>query len=174
MAILKILQYPNPHLRIKAKPVEDVQHPRIQKIIDDMLETLYHTSHCAGLSATQLDIDNPPRITVIDESVHNNQSFCFVNPVITHKEGEATYSEGCMSVYPDYINAAVTRAEKITFTALDRGGESVEIAANGFFAICMQHEIDHLDGILYIDHLSAFKRRRLEAKIKKLRSKLGG
>jgi len=169
MAMLKILQYPDARLRIKAKPVEDVKDPKIQGIIDDMFATLYNTPNCAGLSTTQLNIEDPPRITVIDESPDNDQSFCLINPVIIHKEGESSYAEGCMSIYPAHLHAEVKRADKITFKALDRDGNNLEIAAEGIFSICVQHELDHLDGILYIDHLSPLKRKMIEKKISKIR-----
>lgn len=172
MAILEILQYPDAKLRTKAQPVKDVKDPKIQGIIDAMFATLYGTLHCAGLSATQLDIKNPPRITVINESADNSQPFCLINPVITHKEGEASYAEGCMSLYPEHLHAEVNRADKITFKALDRDGNNLEIAAEGFFSICVQHELDHLNGILYIDHLSPLKRKMIEKKIKKIRKDL--
>ncbi len=168
MAILEILQYPDPRLRIKTAPVENVKDTAIQKIINDMFETLYHTPHCAGLSTTQLNIENPKRITVIDESPDNEQPICLVNPVIVHTEGESEYSEACMSVYPDYIHAKVKRPDKITFKALDRDGNSLEIAAQGYFSRCVQHEIDHLNGILFIDHLSRLKRKMIEKKISKI------
>jgi peptide deformylase len=168
MAILEILQYPDPRLAIKAPPVEDVKNSEIQKMIDDMLDTLHNTPYCAGLSATQLNMQKPRRITVIDQSAENKQPFCLINPVITHTEGESVYSEGCMSVYPNQICAKVTRPDKITFTALDRDGNNLEIAAEGFFAQCVQHEIDHLDGILYIDHLSSLKRKMIDKKISKI------
>lgn len=166
--MLKILQYGDSRLRTKAQAVKDVKDSRIQQIIKDMFETLYNTEHCAGLSATQLDIKDPPRITVIDESSGNDQAFCLINPEITHMEGEASYMEGCMSICPQEIHAKVKRPEKITFTALDRDGKSMEICAEGFFAICVQHEIDHLNGILYIDHLSPLKRRMIEKRIAKI------
>jgi len=168
MAILEILQYPDPRLRIKTAPVENVKDTAIQKIINDMFETLYHTPHCAGLSTTQLNIENPKRITVIDESPDNEQPICLVNLAIVNSEGESEYSEGCMSVYPDYIHAKVKRPDKITFKALDRDGNSLEIAAQGYFSRCVQHEIDHLNGILFIDHLSRLKRKMIEKKISKI------
>lgn len=171
MAILEILQYPDPRLRIKAAQVENIKDSAIQKIINDMFETLYHTPHCAGLSATQLNVENPKCITVIDESSDNEQPICLVNPVIVHSEGESEYSEGCMSVYPDYIHAKIKRPDKITFKALDRDGNSLEIAAQGYFSRCVQHEIDHLNGILFIDHLSSLKRKMIEKKIKKILNK---
>lgn len=173
MAILDILQYPDPRLHVKAQPVDDVKDPEIQKIIDDMFETLCSTPYCAGLSTTQLDIKNPKRISVIDESPDNAQPFCLVNPVITHREGDASYAEGCMSIYPgENIRANIKRADKITFEALDRDGNHLEIAAEGIFSICVQHELDHLDGILYIDHLSPLKRKLIEKKITKIRRQM--
>lgn len=174
MAILEILQYPDPRLRTKGLPVENVKDPEIQKIIDDMLETLHNTEHCAGLSATQLNMPNPRRITVIDQSAENKQPFCLINPVITHTEGTSTYTEGCMSVWPNQICAKVTRPDKITFTTLDREGNNLEIAAEGFFARCVQHEIDHLNGILYIDHLSSLKRGIINKKVARIRRQLLG
>ena len=171
MAILEILQYPDPRLYTKAPPVEDVKTPEIQKIIDNMFETMYNTASCAALSATQLNIQNPKRITVIDESADNKQPFCLINPVIVHTEGKSTYAEGCMSICPNHIYAKVTRPDKITFTALDRDGNNLEMAAEGIFARCVQHEIDHLNGILYIDHLSSLKRRMIDKKIAKIRRK---
>ena len=173
MAILDILQYPDARLRRKAPSVEDIKTSAIQKMIDDMLETQHNTEHCAGLSATQLDIKDPKRITVIDESPDNKQPFCLINPVIVHTEGESQYPEGCMSIYADYnIYGTIKRADKITFTALDRDGNQLEICAEGFFSRCVQHEIDHLDGILFLDRLSSLKRKLLDKKIVKIRKKL--
>ncbi|MCK4608798.1 MAG: peptide deformylase [Gammaproteobacteria bacterium] len=173
MAILEILQYPDLRLRTKATPVTDVKDPQIKKIIDDMFETLYKTPNCAGLSATQLNLQNPPRITVIDESSTNKQPFCLINPVITVTEGKSNYVEACMSVYPDYnISGKVARPDRITFTALDRDGTLLEIAAEGFFSRCVQHEIDHLNGIIYLDHLSSLKRKMVDKKIKKILLKM--
>lgn len=168
MAMIKILQYPDPHLRIKTKPVTDVKDPRLQKIIDDMLETLYKTENCAGLAATQLDIPEPvPRITVIDVSDRKNQPLVLINPEIIATEGEHSEMEGCMSVYPDEIHGIVTRGAKVKVKALDRNGKAFEIEGTGIMAKCLQHEIDHLDGIVYIYRLSALKRERIEKKIKK-------
>lgn len=168
MATIKILQYPNPHLQIKTKPVMDVKDPRLQQIIDDMLETLYKTSNCAGLAATQLDIPEPvPRVTVIDVSERKNQPLVLINPEVIATEGEHAEMEGCMSVYPDEIHGMVTRGAKVRVKALDREGQSIEIEGTGILAKCLQHEIDHLDGIVYVQRLSALKRERIEKKIKK-------
>ena len=101
MAVLEILQYPDPRLRRKALLVENVTTPRIKRVISDMFETLAHTDNCAGLSATQLDMEDPPAITVISATVNNDQKFCLINPLITQREGTSIYPEGCMSVYPD-------------------------------------------------------------------------
>ncbi len=166
--MLEILQYPDSRLRVKAPPVENVKDSKIQKIIDDMFETLYNTPNCAGLSTTQLNINEPKQITVINESPDNKQAFCLINPVIIHHQGESKYSEGCMSIYPDQIRAEIKRPDKITFKALDRDGNLIQMAAQGIFARCAQHEIDHLNGILFIDHLSPLKRKMIEKKIAKL------
>lgn len=168
MSILKILQYPDLKLKRQAVPVSDVNEPRIQQIIADMLETLAHTEHCAGLSATQLDMPDPPRITVIAPMPNLEKTLVLVNPEVTHKEGNVVGLEGCMSVYPSNISAEIKRAEIVTLRALDRDGEQLEMIAGDFLAICIQHEIDHLNGVLYIDHLSPLKRRFLERKILKV------
>ena len=170
MTMLRILQYPDPRLKTKASPVANVHDARIQRIIDDMFETLYNTAHCAGLAATQLDIKNPPRITVIDLSSTKNEPLCLINPHIVERQGIAYEPEGCMSVYPDILKNAVKRAERVTAKALDRAGNPIEIDTGEFLAKCIQHEVDHLNGILYIDHLSPLKRNILDKKVTKLRS----
>jgi peptide deformylase len=168
MTVLKILQYPNPRLRTKAKQVEKIDE-RIKKIIDDMFETHYNAHNCAALAATQLDIIDPPRITVIDFSPERNQPLCLINPVITFKTGEMIEEEGCMSVgIGSSIYEKVKRAENIHVKALDEEGNILEFDAEGFMAKCLQHEIDHLNGILYIDHLSRLKKNRLEKKLQKI------
>ncbi|KPJ68197.1 MAG: hypothetical protein AMJ43_01160 [Coxiella sp. DG_40] len=166
--MLEILQYPDSRLRAKASPVENVKDSKIQKIIDEMFETMYKSPNCAGLSATQLNIKDPKRISVINVSPDNEQSFCLINPVIIHHEEESKYIEGCMSIYPDHIRAEIKRPDKITFKALDRDGKPIQMATQGFLARCVQHEIDHLNGILFIDHLSLLKRKMIEKKIAKL------
>lgn len=168
MAILKILQYPNPRLRTIAKKVEKFDD-RIKSIIDDMFETHYNAQNCAALAATQLDIADPPSITVIDFSQEKNQPLCLVNPEIIEREGEREEEEGCMSVgIGSHIYEAVTRADKIKVRALDRNGNPIEFEADGFLAKCIQHELDHLQGKLYIDRISRMKRRRIEKKLEKL------
>lgn len=168
MTILKILDYPNPRLKTVAKRVE-VFDDRIKKIIDDMFETHYAAQNCAALAATQLDIIDPPAITVIDFSPEKNQPLCLVNAEIIEREGEDTEVEGCMSVYPDAIHDKVTRAEKIKVRALDRNGKPLEFVADGFMAKCIQHELDHLNGKVFLDHLSVLKRRMIEKKIVKVK-----
>ena len=169
MAILKILQYPDPRLFIKARPVDDVHRPEVQQLIDDMLATLVSLKNCAGLAATQLDVKTPWSITVISPLPETQKTLCLINPEILHSENESTAAEGCMSVCPDKVHARVKRATKITFKALDREGNKIEMSTGGFLAKCVQHEIDHLNGVIYIDHLTPLKRKMLESKIRKLK-----
>jgi peptide deformylase len=169
MALLKILQYPDPLLRRKAFPVTDIKSAIIQRTIDDMLETLANTADCAALAATQLSIEVPPMITVIDSPVEVGTVLCLVNPEIIIAEGEFSAMEGCMSVAPGRISTTVKRAAKVKAKAFDRRGKPIELNAEGYFAKCIQHEIDHLFGVLYIDKLSALKRLLIEKKLKKLR-----
>jgi peptide deformylase len=169
MAIIPILQYPDPRLHQKARQVSDPLAQDIQKIIADMLETLAHTEQCAALAATQLDIPNPPAITVINPIGAITEPLCLINPEIVTSEGEQAEPEGCMSVYPQEVYAIVKRAQKIKLKALDRNGQPLEITAEDFLAKCFQHEIDHLNGILFVDRLSSLKRQRLEKKIANLK-----
>lgn len=173
MSILRILQYPDPRLRTKAKPVAAFDE-RIKKIIKDMFETHYATDNCAALAATQLDIIDPPMITVIDFSEHKNQPLCLVNPEISEAQGTQTQDEGCMSVSACENHSLfdkVTRADKIRVKALDADGKPLDFIAEGFMAKCIQHEVDHLHGKLYIDHLSKLRRGRIDKKIAKCRRK---
>lgn len=164
MAIIRILQYPDLRLRQKGAWV-DVVDDQIKKIVDDMFETHYNASNCAALAATQLDFKDPKRITVIDFSPEKNQPLCLINPKIIAREGEIVEPEGCMSVREAYEN--VKRSAKITVQALDREGKPIEFTAEGFMAKCIQHELDHLDGKLFIDHLPSLKRHKIDEKIKK-------
>lgn len=166
MAKFKILQYPDKRLKRVAVPVETFDDT-IQKVIDDMFETHYAATNCAALAATQLDMPIAWRITVIDYSPDKNQPLCLVNPKIIHSEGEQFEYEGCMSVYPDLIHEKVRRAMKITVQAQNRHGEPFELQAEGFFAKCIQHEVDHLDGNIYLDHLHKIKLDRIQRKLKK-------
>jgi len=167
MTILTILQYPNPRLKTIAKPVEKFDDA-IQKIIDDMFETHYNAKNCAALAATQLDLKNPKHITVIDFSSDKDQPLCLVNAKIIDREGEVTEEEGCMSVGGGTYEK-ITRAAKIKVRAQDRHGELLEFTAEDFMAKCIQHELDHLNGKIFLDHLSTFKRSRIDKKIEKLR-----
>lgn len=165
--MLKILQYPDPRLKTVAQLVEQFDDT-IQHIIDDMFETHYHTENCAALAATQLDIADPKQITVIDFSQDHNQPLCLINAEIIHREGEQNEEEGCMSVSGG-IYEKVTRAAKIRVRALDRYGKPLEFEAEGFMAKCIQHELDHLNGIIFLDRLSSLKRQRIDKRIEKVR-----
>lgn len=166
MTILKILKYPDPKLKRQSVPVTDFGSD-IQQVIDDMFETHYQADNCAALAATQLDMEIPWRITVIDYSENRDQPQCFVNPEIIEYSGEQFEVEGCMSVYPEYAYEKVKRALKIKVKAQDRNGDPLEFEAEGFFAKCLQHEIDHLDGLTYIDRLPKLKKDRILKKITK-------
>jgi len=162
MAILDILHYPDPRLRNRAQPVERVD-THIQRTLDDMLETMYE-ARGIGLSATQ--VDYPGRVVVIDVSENRDEPRYLVNPEIIQRDGLTESQEGCLSI-PEYYDT-IERAEHIRYRALDRDGKSFEDEADGLLAICIQHEIDHLDGKLFIDYLSALKRQRLHKKYLKL------
>jgi len=164
--ILNILQYPDQRLGRIATPVTHFD-ARIQTVIDNMFETHYATSDCAALAATQLDLDPPWRITVIDFSEEKNQPLCLVNPVIIDRQGEQYEIEGCMSVYPEAIYEKVKRAYSIVVKAQDRDGKPFEMQAEGFMAKCIQHEIDHLDGKIFLNRLNTVKLERVQRRIKK-------
>lgn len=169
MTILKILQYPDPRLRRVGTKVDNVHDPRIRQIINDMLETLRITPGCAALAATQLDIENPPSITVINPVDNfSSEPLCLINPQIIEKSGVAREEEGCMSIHPQHISALVTRAARVTVRAQEPSGEEVELDAEKFFAKCLQHEIDHLEGIIYLDRLSKLKLLMVKNKISKI------
>jgi peptide deformylase len=170
MSILKILQYPDLRLRSKAHKVIDVKSAKIKKIIKNMLETLANAGSCAALAATQLDMEQPPCITVINPLTDDmDDVLCLINPQIAVRDGSDTAEEGCMSIFPEDVRAEIKRANKIKVKALDVHGNHIEFEAEGFLARCIQHECDHLNGILYIDHLSKLKRHLLEKKMLKLR-----
>ena len=161
MALLPILTYPNERLHIVAKPVEQVDD-RIQTLATDMAETMY-ASRGIGLAATQVDVHE--RVVVIDLSEEHNQLLTLINPVITKKDGETTYEEGCLSVPGIYDT--VTRAETITVEFLDINGNKQTLDADGLLAICIQHEMDHLVGKLFVEYLSPLKQSRIKTKMKK-------
>lgn len=168
MAILNIIQYPDLRLKRKSIDVTDVKAPHIQKIITSMFTTLANTNNCAALAAVQLDLENPPSIVVFNSSEENKSPCCLINPKIIKQKGSESAKEGCMSVLVDDIFAEVKRATEITVTALDVYGEKIEFTAQDFMARCIQHECDHLQGIIYLDRISRLKRALIDKKIKKL------
>lgn len=161
MALLEILHFPDPRLRKKARPVDKVD-AQVRQTVDDMLETMY-AAHGIGLAATQVNIQQ--QIIVMDTSEDKDAPLCLINPEIVASEGEEEMQEGCLSV-PGIIEK-VRRAEKITVKALDRHGKPVSHEADGLFAVCIQHEMDHLDGKLFVDYLSPLKRQRIKKKLLK-------
>lgn len=172
MAIIRILQHPDPRLKTVAQPVTDFQSAEFQQIVDDMFETHYAAENCAALAATQLDLENPPHVTVIDFSEKKNEPLCLVNAKIVERMGERVEPEGCMSVGCDIganVYEKVSRADKIKVEAFDRHGNPLNFEADGFMAKCIQHELDHLDGKIFLDRLSKLKRLRLEQKLQKLK-----
>jgi peptide deformylase len=161
MAIRKILHYPDPRLRRKALPVDTVDD-EIRTLIDDMAETMYQAPGI-GLAAPQIDVSK--RVLILDISEARNELRVFVNPELLTQEGEQTMEEGCLSVPGVYDE--VTRAEKVTVRALGRDGKPFELQVDGLLATCVQHEIDHLDGKLFVDYLSRLKRQRVRKKLEK-------
>lgn len=161
MAILNILHFPDERLRIKAKPVAEVTDKH-RTLINNMLETMYDAPGI-GLAATQINFHE--RILVIDISEEKNQPIVLINPEILEKEGDQEFDEGCLSVPGIY--ETLHRAEKIRIKALNKTGESFEMDAEGLLAVCIQHEIDHLDGKLFVDYLSQLKKQRIRKKLEK-------
>ena len=161
MAILEILHFPDPRLREKAVPIKKIDHT-IEKLANNMLETMYAESGI-GLAATQVNVKKS--LIVIDLSNERNSPMILINPEIFHKTGVEEMQEGCLSV-PD-IYETVQRFETIKVRYLTIKNESVELEMSGLLAVCIQHEIDHLNGKLFIDYLSPLKRTRLEKKLDK-------
>ena len=161
MARLNILEYPDPRLRKVAAAVAAVT-PEIQKLVRDMAETMY-AAPGVGLAATQVDVHK--RVIVMDISEARDELRVFINPEIVAAEGEAECEEGCLSV-PGYYDK-VTRAARVVVRALDADGKSFELEAEGMLAVCVQHEIDHLIGKVFVDRLSPLKRARLAARLRK-------
>ena len=160
MALLPILCYPDPRLHKVAKPVQAVD-ARVHALIDDMLETMYDASGI-GLAATQIDVHE--RLVVIDTSEERNQPLVLINPEITWMNEERVKGEeGCLSVPGIYDG--VERATQVKVTALDRDGKSRQIDAEGMLAICIQHELDHLMGQVFVEYLSPLKQGRIETKL---------
>jgi peptide deformylase len=161
MALLKILHYPDPRLHTVAKPVTGVD-AEIRQLASDMAETMY-AAPGIGLAATQ--VDRHVRLIVVDVSEQKNRLLTLINPRILTKEGEAVREEGCLSVPGIYDK--VTRAEHIRVQALDLEGKSFELDAVGLLAVCIQHEIDHLDGKVFVEYLSRLKQTRIRHKLLK-------
>ena len=161
MAKLEILHHPDPRLRKKAAPVAQVDDT-IRHIVESMFETMY-ANQGIGLAATQVNIHQ--RIITLDISENKDAPLCLINPEILHKEGQLEHEEGCLSV-PDYYEK-VTRAERIRFRALNADGEVFERDADELLAICVQHEIDHLDGKLFVDYLSTPKQQKARKVVQK-------
>ena len=162
MTILKILEFPDPKLRITASPI-DTFNDELQETIDDMFETMYEANGI-GLAATQVDVHK--RLLVLDVSEERDDPKVFVNPTIDVIESDlADYDEGCLSV-PGFYET-VSRPKKIKVLAQDKEGSQFEIEADGVLSVCIQHEIDHLDGKLFVDYLSSLKRNRIKDKLQK-------
>ena len=164
--ILDILKYPDKRLRTIAKPVVSVDET-IRQQVKDMFETMYEAPGI-GLAATQVNFHQ--RIIVIDILDQCNEPICLINPEVIEKSGEIQWEEGCLSV-PDYYENVI-RANDIKVQALNQHGETFELEASEMLSVCIQHEIDHLDGILFVDHLSKLKQKRLKKKTEKKVTKL--
>ena len=163
MAILEILHYPDPRLHTVAKPVKEVD-AKIRKLIDDMAETMY-AAPGIGLAATQ--VNQHIQLLIIDISEEKNQLQVFINPIIIEKDGEREFEEGCLSVPGIYDT--VTRAAKVKVEALDKQGKPFTLEAEGILAVCIQHEMDHLLGKVFVEYLSVLKRTRIKNKMLKLK-----
>ena len=167
MALLDIIQHPDPRLSLRGQTVAAVDDT-VKRLVTDMFETHYAQENCAALAATQLDTSRfstlpPLRITVIDFSETKDQPLCLINPEIISKEGETNTPEGCMSIAG--VLAPVRRAARIEVTALDESGRPLRFHADGFLAKCIQHELDHLDGVLFLQRLSKVKQKLLRQKL---------
>ena len=161
MALLPILRYPDPRLHNLATPVRVVDD-RIRQLVKDMAETMY-AAPGIGLAATQVDVHE--RLLIIDISETRDQLQAFINPEILERSGEAETEEGCLSVPGIYDK--VTRAERVKVQALNTRGEKFTLEAEGLLAVCIQHEIDHLDGKVFVEYLSRLKQQRIAAKLRK-------
>jgi peptide deformylase len=167
MARLEILEFPDDRLRTVAKPVETVDDD-LRLLIDNMFETMYGAQGI-GLAATQVDVHR--RLLVLDVSENRDAPHVYINPEIVSSDGTETCEEGCLSVPGIY--AEVSRAERVRVRALDRNGEPFEQDLDGLHAICLQHEMDHLNGKLFVDYLSPLKRRMVAKKLQKQRKIAG-
>ncbi len=162
MSLLNILEFPDERLRKKAVKVQAVDG-KIKNLVDDMLETMYE-SRGVGLAATQVNVHL--RVIVIDVSEQKDTPLCLINPEIIEKDGVEESEEGCLSV-PGFFEK-VKRAEHIKVKALDKDGKIYEFEARDLLAVCVQHEIDHLDGKLFVDYISPLKRQRIKKKLEKI------
>jgi peptide deformylase len=162
LSILVILEFPDERLRKKATVVRTVDE-KLKKLVDDMLETMYG-SHGVGLAATQVDVHQ--RVVVIDVSEKKDTPVCLINPEILEKDGVEESEEGCLSV-PGFFEK-VKRAEYIKVKALNREGQLFEFEARDLLAVCVQHEMDHLNGKLFVDYISPLKRQRIKKKLQKI------
>ena len=163
MAILNVLEFPDPRLRTRAQPVVSVDDD-VRRIVADMFETMYQAPGI-GLAATQVNIHR--RIIVMDVSEEKDEPLVLINPEILSREGVEEMEEGCLSV-PD-VYETVQRADQIRFRALDAHGAAYEREAQGLLAVCVQHEMDHLEGKLFVDYLSSLRRQRIRKKLEKQR-----
>jgi len=161
MALLPILHYPDPRLRTPASPVAAITE-EIRRLAADMFETMYHAPGI-GLAATQVNVQQ--RVVVVDVSRDKDQPMCLVNPEILEKDGEEEMEEGCLSV--PGVFESVRRAERVRVRYLSLEGKETIIDADGLLAVCIQHEIDHLDGRLFVDYLSTLKRNRIRRRLEK-------
>ncbi len=161
MALLHILRYPDKRLYTVASKVQRVDN-EIRQLINDMAETMY-AAPGVGLAATQVDVHK--RVIVIDISDTHDQLKVFINPELVASRGESEFEEGCLSVPGIYDK--VRRAEQITVRALDANGQSFELQADGLMAVCIQHEMDHLEGKVFVDYLSRLKQQRILKKLRK-------
>ncbi len=167
MSILTVLEFPDKRLRTKAKEVT-VFDGVTTALVDDMLETMYEFKG-VGLAATQINVHQ--RVIVIDVSEEKDAPLCLINPEIIEKDGVEESEEGCLSVPGFFEN--ITRAEHIKIKALDKKGKSFEMEANELLSVCIQHEMDHLDGKLFVDYLSPLKRQRIKVKLEKIHKQQG-
>ncbi len=163
MSKLKILEFPDPRLRTKASPIAEVNDD-LRELIGNMFETMYDAPGI-GLAATQVDVHR--RLLVADVSADKDEPYVLINPEILEKDGTIVTDEGCLSV-PGFYEE-VERAEHIKVRFLDRDGDDIELDAHGMLAVCIQHEIDHLNGKLFVDYLSEAKRTRIRKKLEKER-----
>ncbi len=161
MAVRPILHYPDPRLRRQALPVTQVD-AAVRRLVDDLAETMYAAP---GIGLAAIQVNEPRRVIVIDLSEERNQLQVFINPEIVARDGAQTFEEGCLSVPGIYEE--VTRPNRVRVRALDRDGKPFELEAEGMLATCIQHEIDHLDGKVFVDYLSRLKQSRIRKKLEK-------